>query len=141
MRALTKQRLWQAGICLICLVFVSRELEIAGPTEFRGGYITGPLFRLADWGWASFVVGLLVAIKYQRIASVLFLAAALFCFPMFSYDVFRGYIDKIFHSQSSLPLESNFHWEMWSALTILSLTIALYLSLRNLLARSNQSWM
>lgn len=112
-----------------------REFDIAGPTEFSGGYITGPLFRLANSGWLLFVIGLLVAIRYQRAASVVFLVASALCFPMFSYIVFPGYFLKIFHAESSIPFEANFFWDMPSVLTMISLATALYLSLHTLLLR------
>jgi hypothetical protein len=137
MKSITKQRLWQAAVCLVCLVLVFRECGIAGPTEFSGGYITGPVFRMADWGWVLFFLGLPVAIKFHRIASVIFLAASLLCLPMFSFIVLPGYFDKVFHAQSSIPLQSKVNWDMMSILTVLSLAITFYLSLRNLLVVRN----
>ena len=137
MKILTKQKLWQAAICVVCLVLVFRECDIAGPTEFSGGYITGPLFRLADWGWMLFLIGLPVAIKFQRIASVVFLAASLLSFPMVSFIVLPGYFGKMFQAQSSIPLESNVNWDTLSVVTMLSLVISFYLSLHNLIAENN----
>jgi|HubBroStandDraft_3_1064219.scaffolds.fasta_scaffold636789_1 hypothetical protein len=137
MNTLTRQRLLQASICLICLVLVSREVNIVGPTEFSGGRITGPLFRAADLGWLVFALGLFVAIRYQRTASVIFLVASLLCFPMFSYFVIPGYFAKFFHAESSNPLEANVNWDAWSVLTLLGLATAFYLGIRNLLAYRN----
>jgi hypothetical protein len=139
MNTLTRKRLLQAAISLTCLVLVFREVEIAGPTEFSGGYITGSLFLLADFGWLLFALGLLVAIRYQRAASVVFFVASVLCFPMFSYIVFPGFFHKIIHAESSIPFESNFFWDMRSLLTMISLATSFYLSLRTLLPRKTSN--
>jgi hypothetical protein len=137
MKSLTKQRLWQAAICLVCLVLVVRELDVAGPTEFSGGHITGPLFRLADYGWLLFLFGFLISIKYHRIAAVASLLGSLLCFPIFSFILFPGYVNSKFHAQSSIPLEPNVIWHSRSVLMMLGLAIVFYLSIRTLLAQRN----
>lgn len=127
-----KFRWLQATIGLVCAILVLREVEVAGPTEFSGGYLSGTLWRGADWGSVLLLVGLLALIKFHRVASVLFLIAAILSLPVFSLIVFPGYYAKLFHTESSIPLKSNTYWDPASLLAMICLAALAFVSLRSM---------
>jgi hypothetical protein len=45
-----KQELWQATSCLLCIAMAWARLDDVGASEFSGGRVTGPLFRMAEGG-------------------------------------------------------------------------------------------
>jgi hypothetical protein len=133
-----KQSLWQTSICLLCAVLVFRELDYLGPSEFSGGSVTGPLFRLADAGSILFMLGLLLAFVFRRFAAGLSLVASLLCLPLYLYLMFPGASRMIFHGEYSIRLESNVILEKWLIVGLLALAISIFLCSRNLFAASNE---
>jgi len=132
MMRLQKQRLWQASICLLCVVMVFRELEFLGHSEFSGGSVTGPLFRLADTGEIFFVMGLLLTFAFRRVAAALSLVASLLCLPLYLCLMFPGVSRNIIHGEYSTPLESNVLWNKRLIVGLLALATAIYVGSRNL---------
>jgi hypothetical protein len=132
MKNARKLRWLQAAIGLACAILVLREVAVAGPTEFSGGYLSGPMLRFADWGSVLLLVGLLALIKFHRVASVVFLIASMLSLPVFSFIVFPGYYAKLFHAESSNSLKSNVYWDPTSVLAMAGLVALSILSLRSL---------
>ena len=50
MGKLPKENVWQAIACLACTVVLWIHLDDFGASEFGGGWLTGPLFKMADLG-------------------------------------------------------------------------------------------
>jgi hypothetical protein len=122
---------------MLCVVLVFRKLDYLGPSEFSGGSVTGPLFRLADAGSILFALGLLLAFVFRRVAASLSLVASLLCLPLYLYLMFPGVSRKIFHGEYSIPLESNVIWDKWLIVGLLALATAIYVCSRNLFAASD----
>jgi hypothetical protein len=55
-----KENVWQAIACLACTVVLWLHLDDFGASEFSGGRLTGPLFRMADLGSLLFLLALLL---------------------------------------------------------------------------------
>jgi hypothetical protein len=50
-----KEKMWQAFACLACTAVLWIHLDdFSG--EFSGGWLTGPLFKMADLGFLLFLV-------------------------------------------------------------------------------------
>ena len=45
-----KEKMWQAIACLVCTVVLWVHLDDFGASEFSGGRLTGPLFKMANLG-------------------------------------------------------------------------------------------
>jgi hypothetical protein len=123
-------RLWQAGSCLLCAVVASQKLNTLGPSEFRGGRVTGPLFTLAETATYLFVLGFLVSFVRPRIAAAVTLTASLLCWPLYLYMTTPGLFRRVFGGEYSVPLKTSLVWDWWSIAGMLSLSFAGYLCLR-----------
>src|SRR5260370_18675292 len=66
------------------------HLDDFGASEFRGGRLTGPLFKMAVLGSLLFLLALLRTFFLRRTAATTALAATLFCFPFYLYILMPG---------------------------------------------------
>jgi hypothetical protein len=132
-----KTKLMQVAACLLCAAVVWRHEQILAPlggTEFGGGWVTGPLLTLYDVGALLFILALLLAVFFRRIAAAITLTAALLCLPLYLY--FTAPILFLWVSRSAEwtpPLRHGFVWSTWALTGIVALMIAVFISLRSLL--------
>jgi hypothetical protein len=127
-----REELWQAAICLLCLILLSREIKYLGPSEFSGGYITGRLFWLADKAWVLFGVGLLLTFVFRRAAAGFLLVASLLCWPLYLYLTFPAVVRKAIGGEYKVPLTMDVIWDKWAITGMLTLVLAAYISIRSL---------
>jgi hypothetical protein len=126
-----KEKMWQAIGCFACTVVVWAHLDDFGASEFIGGRLTGPLFKMADLGCGLFLVALLLTFFLRRTAATIALAATLLCFPFYLYILMPGPYRWIFKGEYSVPLYRPFNWDIWAVFGILSLLFVSILSLRS----------
>jgi hypothetical protein len=129
------QKMWQAMACLACIVLTRRCSADLGPSEFCGGWLTGPILTMFDVGGLFFVGALIVTFLYPRIASVIALAACLLCLPLYLYFTMPGAFRWVFRGEYSVPLPSGFVWNRWILVGILSLCATAYICVRAFSAR------
>lgn len=131
MRKIPNEKIWQAIACLTCTVVLWIYLDDFGASEFSGGWLTGPLFRMADLGGVLFLLALLLTFFLPRIAGTIALAAALLCLPFYLYILMPGPYQWIFKGESSIPNSRPFYWNNWAIVGVLSLLFAAFLGLRS----------
>jgi hypothetical protein len=90
-----KEKTLQAIACLTCTVVLWFHLDDFGASEFSGGRLTGPLFKMADLGSVLFLLALLLTFFLRRTAATIALAATLLCFPFYLYVLMQGPTDGI----------------------------------------------
>jgi hypothetical protein len=129
-----KLELWQCATCLLCVIVVWRELDILGPSEFSGGYISGRLFWVADKAWFLFVLGLVLTLVFRRAAAVILIVASLLSLPLYMYLTFPGVIRKMTGVEFSAPLVPNVILDRWLIAGLLALLAMTYVCARNLSA-------
>ena len=127
-----KLEFWQSASCLPCLVVVWRELEVLGPSEFSGGYISGRLFWVADKALFLLLLGLVLTFIFRRIAAVLLIVAALLILPLHLYLTFPGVIRKLTGVELSAAIVQNVIGDRWLIAGILVLLAMTYVCARNL---------
>jgi hypothetical protein len=125
-----QKKMWQAIACLACPAVFWIRLQDYGASEFGGGWLTGPLVKMADFGSLFFLVALVLAFFLRRTAATFALVAALLCFPFYLYILMPGPYRWIFKVEYSVPL-SPFHWNSWAVVGVCSLLFAAILSVRN----------
>jgi len=125
--------MWQAIACLTSNLVLWIYLDDLGASEFRGGWLTRPLFSMADLGSTLLLLALLLTLFLRRIAGTMALPGALLCLPLYLYFLMPGPYEWIFDGISSVP--SSFHpvfsWNNWAVVGVLSLFFAAFLSLRS----------
>ena len=129
-----KQELWQAVSCLLCLAIAWIRLDDIGASEFIGGWLTGPLFTMAECGSFLFTPALILTFFYQRIAAGTALAASLLCLPFYLYFIAPGPFRWLFKGEYSVPIRANFVWDNWAIAGIASLTAAIFVCSRSFFA-------
>jgi hypothetical protein len=92
---LGKRRVWQAAICLLCVVVAQRNSLGLEGKEFSGGRVTGRVLDLSDAGSLLFVLALFLTFAYPRVAA----AIAIVALP-----------SLLLLSHGSWPLPSGFSW-------------------------------
>ena len=123
--------MWQAIACLICTAVLWAQLDFSGASEFSGGRVTGPVFSMANLGGSFFLLAMLIAFVFRRTAATITLMAALLCLPFYLYILMPGPYRRIFKGEYSAPLQQHFQWDNWAVVGLLSLFVAVFLSLRN----------
>ena len=131
MRKFPKEKIWQAVACLACTAVLWIHLDDFGASEFSGGWLTGPLFKMADLGVLLFLVALVLTFFLRRTAATIALAAVLLCFPFYLYILMPGPYRWIFRGEYSIPLSRPYHWDNWAAAGVTGLVFAAILSLRS----------
>ena len=126
-----KEKMLQALACLTCTVVLWVHLDDFGASEFSGGRLTGPLFKMADISSVLFLVALLLTFFLRRIAASIALAATLLCLPFYLYILMPGVYRWIFKGEYSVPLNRPFHWDNWAVVGMISLLFVVILSLRS----------
>jgi hypothetical protein len=126
-----KEKVLRALACLTCTVVLWVHLDDFGASEFSGGRLTGPLFKMADIGSVLFLVALLLTFSLRRIAASIALVATLLCLPFYLYILMPGAYRWIFKGEYSVPLNRPFHWDNWAVVGIISLLFVVILSLRS----------
>ena len=138
-----KQNITQAAGCLLCACLTIRDPYDLSGSEFSGGWLTGRLLDSNFVGFFLFVVALLLAFAFPRIAAVTALVASLVCLPLYFYFVAPGLFRWIFKgSEWTVPLRSYFAGNMWALENILALLLVTGISVNTLRsygkARSSQ---
>jgi hypothetical protein len=139
MEKIRTRKILQAASCLLCVIVGWAHLDDVGASEFIGGWLTGPLFEIADYGIVFFLVDLLLIFFYRRLASIMAILASILCMPFYLYFLAPGPFRRVFRGEYSVPLRASFVWNTWAVLGILSLIFAIVTSLRCLTAAESAS--
>ncbi len=129
-----KQELLQAGSCLLCLAVASLHLDSLGNSEFIGGWLTGPLFTIADYGTDLLIPAIVLTFFYPRITVVIALMGSLLYLPLNLYLIAPGLFRLIFKGEYSVPPRADFVWNNWAIAGIASLLLVILFCLRSLFA-------
>jgi hypothetical protein len=128
------QKSLQAAGCLLCVILSWRYSLILDGSEFSGGTVTGRILSVHNIAAYLFVLALVLTFIYPRIAAGIVIAASLFALPLYLYFVAPGAFHRVVRGQYSVPGQASFVWDKWAIAAILALAVALYASLRGLVA-------
>jgi hypothetical protein len=134
MKDVPREKIWQAGACLACIGVLWAQLDAYGASEFRGGWLTGTLFGMAELSSILFLVAFVLTFFLRRIAATITLAAVAICFPFYLYVLMPGFYLWMFKAESFMPRTRPLYWvywNTWAVLGIISLLFAAILSFRS----------
>jgi hypothetical protein len=131
MGKVANEKMWQAIACFASTVVLWVHLDVFGASEFGGGRLTRPLFKMADVGYLLFLLSLLLTFFLRRTAATIAIAATLLCFPFYLYILMPGPYRWIFKGEFSAPLSRPFQWDNWAVVGVFSLVFVAILSLRS----------
>jgi hypothetical protein len=126
---MSNEKLRQSGSYLLCagVAFAVPNRLVAIESD---SLVTGALLRLHNLGFWLFVLALLMAFLYRRIAAVEALVAAFFCTPLCLYLIAPGIFQSVFRGEYPLGEPVVFAWRVWAILSVASLAAAIYVSVR-----------
>src|SRR5579863_5534699 len=130
--ALRFRKLAHASMLLLLSWLMLRNASFVDGTEFSGGRLTGPILVLCEIAFIVFVVGIVLAYPFPRIASVISLLASLLCLPFLLYFIAPGPFRAVFRGEYSVPLQSNFLWSRWSLEMAIAILVVVAISVWNL---------
>ncbi len=130
MKTSKKLEAWQAASCLLCFILAWAHLDDVGASEFSGGWLTGPIFKMADYGSTLFFLSLFLTFFSRRIVGVTALVASFLCMPFYLYILAPGSFRRVFREEYSVPLQTGFVSDAWAVAGIVSLLFAIVVSLR-----------
>jgi hypothetical protein len=130
--ALGFRKLAHASTLLLASWLTLRNTSVVEGTEFSGGRLTGPILTMCEIAILVFVVGIVLAYRFRRIASTISLLASLLCLPFLLYFIAPGPFRAVFRGEYSVPLQSNFVWSRWSLETAIAILIVVTISIWNL---------
>ena len=131
MNVRNREQICQAIACLTCTAVLWLRLDDYGASEFSGGWLTGPLFRMADIASLLFLLALPLTFWLRRIAGTIALAGTLLSLPFYMYILMPGPYNWIFNGESSMPILRPYYWNNWAVVAALSLLVTAILSIRS----------
>lgn len=133
-----KHQVWLAVSCLVCMIVALRNTNGLEGTEFSGGWLTGPLLSMIDIGTVLFVLALVAAFMYPRIAGAVGLTSSLLCLPLYLYLIAPVPFAHIFAFGHPFKVQPSggVHWDKWAIAGVLTLAVTTYVCLRGLAVTS-----
>ena len=125
-----KKKIVQSASYLLCAAVAFGVPNSLVESEFSGGLVTGALLRLHNLGTWLFVLAILVALLYRRIAAVEALVAVLLCAPLCFYLIAPGLFQNVLPGDYSVGPPSGFWLPGWAVMSIVSFAGAIYVSVR-----------
>lgn len=126
-----KHQLWLAVSCLVCVIVALRNTNDLEGTEFSVGWLTGRLLSMVDIGTVLFVLALIVAFMYPRIAGAIGLASSLLCLPLYLYFIAPVPFNQLFGFGHQFKVQpgGGFHRNGWAITGVLTLAVTTYVCL------------
>ena len=125
-----KKKIVQSASYLLCAAVAFAVPNSLMESEFSIGLVSGALLRLHNLGTWLFVLAILVALLYRRIAAVEALVAVLFCAPLCFYLLAPGLFQSVLPGDYSVGPPRGFSLAGWAVLSIVSFGAATYVSVR-----------
>jgi hypothetical protein len=123
-----KKKIVQSASYLLCAAVAFAVPNSLVESEFSGGLVSGALLRLHNLGTWLFVLAILVALLYRRIAAVEALIAVLFCAPLCLYLLAPGLFKVCFRATTRSA--EGLSMAGWAVLSMVSFAAAIYVSVR-----------
>jgi hypothetical protein len=128
----SKQKVFQAIACLLCVAVLWIHLNDFGASEFGRGRLTGRLFTLADYSSVLFLAAFLLTFFLPRVAAAVVWTASLLCLPFYLYMLLPEPYRLAFKGEYSVPLQKPIVWNNWAVAGTLSVFLAAVVSVRSL---------
>ena len=135
-----KLRTLKLLLALLSLISIAVDWKVTtrlGETEFSGGSISGPLFRMSEAAFPLFVIALLLIVRLPRAGAAVIAVASLLCTPLSLLLLAPGPFRRIAGGQWSVPSNLVLSWWTlgWEFSIAACLAISLAILLRGQYAR------
>ena len=131
-RQRSKRDVLLAAGCVLGTIVTSRFADYLGPTEFSGGSVTGPMWRLQELASGLFPLAAITAFFYAPIAAGIAVLAGVIASPIYLLFLFPRPVRTLFRGEWSTYATETFHMDLWSLVGVATITAVVVLSVRTL---------
>ena len=133
MKTPTQQRLkrdWRlAAVCVLGTIVSWRLMDYFGPSEFRGGTVTRPIWSLLTLALDLYLLAAFLAFFYPPLAAGVAILAGVVALPIYLLSLFPGPFPTIVSGEWS-TIASNVNVDLWSLVGVATIAAVVFLSIR-----------
>jgi hypothetical protein len=125
----TRDRLL-AAVCVLGAIVSWRFIDYLGPTEFRGGTVTRPMWILSTLALDLYALAAFLAFFYPPFAAGIALLAVVVALPIYLLFLFPGPFQRMFSGAWPVMATSTFDLDLWALAGIATIAAVVFLSIR-----------
>jgi hypothetical protein len=126
----SKRDVQLAAVCVLGTIVSWRFIDYLGPTEFRGGTVTRPMFLLLTLALDLYPLAAFLAFFYPPLAAGIALLAGVIALPIYLLFLFPHPFQQLLPGAWSVIATSNFNLDPWSLIGIVTIAAVVFLSIR-----------
>ncbi len=126
----SKRNVRLAAVCVLGAIVSWRFMDYLGPTEFRGGTLTRPIWSLVTLALDLYLLAAFLAFFYPPLAAAIAILAGVVALPIYLLSVFPGFFPRIVSGEWSAIGISNFSVDLWSLIGVATIAAVVFLSIR-----------
>ena len=134
MKTPTQQRSkrdWRlAAVCVLGTIVSWRFMDYFGPSEFRGGTVTRPIWSLLTLALDLYLLAAFLAFFYPPLAAGIAILAGVVALPIYLLSLFPGPFQSIVPGGWSVIATSNVNSTLWSLVGLATIAAVVFLSIR-----------
>src|SRR6476469_10976627 len=125
----SKRNVRLAAVCVLGAIVSWRFMDYLGPSEFRGGTVTRPVWSLVTLALDLYLLAAFLAFFYPPLAAAVAILAGVVALPIYLLSVFPGPFHRIVSGELSIAI-SNFSVDLWSLVGVATIAAVVFLSIR-----------
>ena len=125
----SKRNVRLAAVCVLGAIVSWRFMDYLGPSEFRGGTVTRPVWSLVTLALDLYLLAAFLAFFYPPLAAAIAILAGVVALPIYLLSVFPGPFHRIVSGELSIAI-SNFSVDLWSLVGVATIAAVVFLSIR-----------
>jgi len=125
----SKRNVRLAAVCVLGAIVSWRFMDYLGPSEFRGGTVTRPVWSLVTLALDLYLLAAFLAFFYPPLAAAIAILAGVVALPIYLLSVFPGPFHRIVSGELSIAI-SNFSVDLWSLVGVATIAAVVCLSIR-----------
>jgi hypothetical protein len=126
----SKRDVQLAAVCVLGTIVSWRFIDYLGPTEFRGGTVTRPMFLLLTLALDLYPLAGFLAFFYPPFAAGIALLAGVIALPIYLLFLFPRPFQPLFQGQWSTRYAEMFHLDLWALVGVATIAAVVFLSIR-----------
>ena len=126
----SKRDVLLVAVCVLGTIVSWRFIDYLGPTEFRGGTVTRPMWILLTLALDLYALAAFLAFFYPPFAAAIALLAAVVALPIYLLFLFPRPFHGLLGGEGSVRALETFHLDPWSVFGVAIIAAVVFLSIR-----------
>jgi hypothetical protein len=119
-----------SAVCTLGTIVSWRFMDYLGPSEFRGGTVTRPIWSLMTLALDLYLLAAFLAFFYPPLAAAIAILAGVVALPIYLLSLFPGPFHRIVSGEWSVVALSNLSVDLWSLVGVATIAAVVFLSIR-----------